>query len=94
MQTGEIGYKEASTEAKKVRAKSAGTAIPEVDNLAAQLTEYIDGLLSRSDPNTQILNETIRRQKRLGKDSRRRLKVALDKLSDRCLRFDDSLESP
>ncbi len=94
LQTGEIGYKEASTEAKKVRAKSAEKTVPEADDLAIQLTEYIDGLLSRSDPNTKILTEMVQRQKRLSKDSRRRLKVALDKLSDRCLRFDDSLESP
>ena len=92
LQTGEIGYKEASTEAKKVRAKPAGEAAPEVDALAAQLTKYVDGILSRDDPYAKMLTKVIKRQDRLRKDARRSLRVALDTLSDRCLRFDDGLE--
>jgi hypothetical protein len=94
LQTGEIGYKEAATEAKKVRAKPAGKAVPEVDTLAAQLTEYVDGLLNRDDPHTKMLKEVVQHQNRLGRDSRRRLRVALDTLSDRCLHFDDGLDGP
>jgi hypothetical protein len=94
LQTGEIGYKEASTEAKKVRATPAGKAVPEVDALAAQLIEYVDGILSRHDPHTKTLKKVIQHQNRLGSEFRRRLRVALDMLSDRCLRFDDGLDSP
>ena len=94
LQTGEIGYKEASTEAEKVRAKSAGNATPGVEELAIQLTQYIDGLLSRVDPNKKILDRVTQHQKPLSDDSRRRLRVALDNLSDRCLRFYGCLEGP
>ena len=92
LQTGEIGYKEASAEAKKVRAKPTKDAVPEVDAMAAQLIEYVDGILSRDDPHTKILAKVIQQQNRLGSDLRRRLRVALDTLSDRCLRFDDGLD--
>ena len=94
LQSGEIGYKEASTEAKKVRAKPAGETEPEVDDIAAELIEYFDGILSRDDPHTKILTKVTQNQKRLGRDSKRNLKVALDKLSDRCLRFDGGLDGP
>jgi ParB-like chromosome segregation protein Spo0J len=92
LQTGEIGYKQVSQEANKFRAKPGGKAVPEAEALADQLVEHIDGVLSRGDPNLEMLNQVIKHQKRLGKDVRRRLRVALDRLSDRCLRFEDSLE--
>ena len=94
LQAGEIGYKEASTEAKKVRAKPAGKAVPEVDAIAAQLIQYVDGILGRDDPYTKMLKEVTQQQKHLDSEFRRRLRVALDTLSDRCLRFDDGLDSP
>jgi ParB-like chromosome segregation protein Spo0J len=92
LQSGEIGYKEASTEAKKVRTTPAGKAVPEVDALAVQLIEYVDGILRHDDPHTKMLKEVTQHQNRLGSDSRRKLRVALDTLSDRCLRFDDALD--
>jgi hypothetical protein len=92
LQTGEVGYKQVSQEAEKFRAKPGGKAAPEAAALADQLIENIDGFLSRGDPNLEMLNQVIKHQKRLGKDVRRRLRVALDRLSDRCLRFEDSLE--
>jgi ParB-like chromosome segregation protein Spo0J len=92
LQTGEIGYKQVSQEADKFRAKPGAKAKPEAEALADQLIAQMDGFLSRGDPNLEMLNQVIKHQKRLGKDVRTRLRVALDRLSDRCLRFEDSLE--
>ena len=91
--TGEIGYKEAAKEATKVRGKVPGTAAPDANSLAAEVIEYLDGILGQGDPNTKQLKQLIGQVKRLNAESRRSLRVALDKLSDRCIRFYEELQT-
>ena len=91
LKTGEIGYKEAAKEATKVRGKPTGTTALDADSLADQLIVYLDGILSREDSNTKQIKQVIEQQRHLSADSRRRLRVALDGLSDRSLRFYEEL---
>jgi ParB-like chromosome segregation protein Spo0J len=91
LQAGEIGYKEAAKEASKVRSKPANKNTSEADEAVDQLVEYLDGVLSRGDPNLGPLEKLAGSQKQLSDAARKNLRVALDKLADRCLRLHDRL---
>lgn len=92
LKSGEIGYKEVAEEAQKVRGKKPAKAGGDVDELARELASHLESLLSRGDPSKEQMDRILAQQKRLGAAAKKALRLALDKLSDRCLHLHDALD--